>query len=344
MSKFVRAFGIIGVSAEMANWNADFDKYPKEVGGIIIGSDKAIKYGCRYVWEQDENKTNMYFKTLIEHKEESKKKKKAKDTTSEDNKVYLRPRTLKEKYEESFGVENLEAVNDKTTVIKNLLTAVDCKNFGFTFAESNANCECTGVVQFTQGINVYDDTTAVEQPILSPFRNGKKKAESSKDDDGTGENKQSEENKQTTLGSVVLVDKAQYMYNFSVNPTALKKYVELGYTEGYTREDYEDFKKTALVAATAINTAAKAGCSNNFGVFVEVKENVYLSNLSKLVKYSYNDTSDCFNISSLIQFIEDSTDNIENVEIYYNPYNSVLEGTKELSNVKYFNIVTNKEI
>ena len=40
-----RVYGVLGISAIMANWNADFTGYPKMTSyGNIFGSDKALKY------------------------------------------------------------------------------------------------------------------------------------------------------------------------------------------------------------------------------------------------------------------------------------------------------------
>ena len=51
-----------------------------------------------------------------------------------------------------------------------------------------------------------------------------------------------------------------------INPLAYKELVALGVTEGYTEEDYQNFKRTALVSATAYATNAKEGCENEFAL------------------------------------------------------------------------------
>ena len=44
-----RVYGVLGVAALMANWNADFSGYPKRTAGNeIFGSDKAFKYPVSY--------------------------------------------------------------------------------------------------------------------------------------------------------------------------------------------------------------------------------------------------------------------------------------------------------
>ena len=48
-----RVYGVLGVAALMANWNADFSGYPKRTAGNeIFGSDKAFKYPMKKMWEE----------------------------------------------------------------------------------------------------------------------------------------------------------------------------------------------------------------------------------------------------------------------------------------------------
>lgn len=319
MSKF-RAYGVVGIGVKNGNWNADFDGFPKMVGDMIIGSDKALKYAYRYVEEKRNAHSVMYYKTLKEINEKGKGK-------------TLAPRTLKEKYEVTFDVEDLKQVKDKTSIVKNLLNINDCKTFGFTFAEAGANFESTGCVQVTQGVNVYNESEVVEHTILSPFQDGKSK-----------EKNNGEDSKQSTLGSMVVVDKAQYMYGVTVDPMAIKKYKDLGYTEGFTKEDYEHFKKTIIIAATALNTASKVGAENNFAVFVETDDSLYLGNIANYVSYKYVDNKDVFDISDLISLVKDCGDRITNVEVYYNPYTVKVIAKEDLDKVKRFNILTTGEI
>ena len=64
---------------------------------------------------------------------------------------------------------------------------------------------------------------------------------------------------------------------------AYKEFVEMGVTDGYTEEDYQKFKEASLVSATYFNTNAKVGCENEFALFVETDENLYLPNLSEYI-------------------------------------------------------------
>lgn len=147
-----RVYGVLGISSIMANWNADFTGYPKSTqNGDVYGSDKALKYPMKKMWN-DEGKKVLYIKSMKFSADGS-----------------LVPKTLKERYEEIFEVKDLKDTKESKEVLSNLMTAVDVKNFGATFAESKNNFSITGAVQFGQGFNKYEDTTAEEQQILSPL-------------------------------------------------------------------------------------------------------------------------------------------------------------------------------
>ena len=235
-----RVYGVLGISSIMANWNADFTGYPKSTqNGDVYGSDKALKYPMKKMWN-DEGKKVLYIKSMKFSADGS-----------------LVPKTLKERYEEIFAVKDLKDTKESKEVLSNLMTAVDVKNFGATFAESKNNFSITGAVQFGQGFNKYEDTTAEEQQILSPFRDGSKDSE------------KDSEAKNSTLGTKITSDEAHYFYPFVINSMAYKEFVQLGVTDGYTEEDYQNFKRTALVSATSYATNAKEGCENEFALFVE---------------------------------------------------------------------------
>jgi len=124
-----RAYGVIGIRAIMSNWNADFTGRPKTTSeGEIFGSDKALKYPIKKMWA-DEGKKVMYLKSYITDYDKKKKEE------------YLRPKTLKERYEELFGT--IDKANPKE-VLKNLFSCIDIKNFGATFAEEGQNISITG--------------------------------------------------------------------------------------------------------------------------------------------------------------------------------------------------------
>ncbi|GAX88009.1 CRISPR-associated protein Csh2 [Lebetimonas natsushimae] len=249
-----RAYGVIGIRAIMSNWNADFTGRPKSTSdGEIFGSDKALKYPVKRMWA-DEGKKVMYFKSYIEDKDGS-----------------LRPKTLKERYEELFG--KLDKKTPTKEVLKNLFSCIDVKNFGATFAEEGQNISITGAVQIGQGFNKFENTNVEIQDILSPFSDGKKV-------------KAGEDVNQSTLGTKIMVDEAHYFYGFSVNPRNYDEYKSvLDDFKGYTKEDFKEFKKAARFAVTRFATNSKFGCDNEFALFVEYESEKYLPDLSEYIKF-----------------------------------------------------------
>lgn len=320
-----RVYGVLGISSIMANWNADFSGFPKTTtDGRVFGSDKAFKYPMKKMWDSQGEKV-LYLKSMELLPEK-------KGTLS------LVPKTLKGRYEQLFPVKDSKKESDSKTVLTNLFQAIDVKNFGATFAEAGNNISITGAVQFGQGFNKYDDTETQEQDILSPFRDPKGKEKS----------KDGEEAKNSTLGTKIVSNEAHYFYPFSINPLAYKEFVELEVTEGYTEEDYQKFKKAALSAATSYATNAKAGCENEFGLFVETEEDCYLPVLSEYIEFvkdgavedskTYNQIK--INCASMLNEMKSR---IKDIEIYYNPYTTRIQ-SESIEGVKYYNIITQKEV
>lgn len=309
-----RVYGVLGISSIMANWNADFTGYPKSMSdGTVYGSDKALKYPIKKMWD-NEGKKVLYIKSM----------------KFSDKDGSLVPKSLKERYEELFDVKDLKDVKESKEVLTNLMDAVDVKNFGATFAESKNNFSITGAVQFGQGFNKYEETVAEEQQILSPFRDGSK--DSQKD----------VEARNSTLGTKITSSEAHYFYPFVINPLAYNELINLGVTEGYTEEDYQNFKRTALVAATSFATNAKEGCENEFAIFVETENDLYLPNLSEYISFEKTDSKNVIDISGCGDFLNKMNNRIKSIEVYYNPYTTSL--ISNIENAKIYNIITQEEV
>ncbi|RXI49546.1 CRISPR-associated protein [Clostridium tetani] len=314
-----RVYGVLGIVSRMSNWNADFTGYPKMTSsGDVFGSDKAFKYPMKKMWENGREKV-LYIKSI--KFQENKKKERE-----------LIPRTLKERYEYIFDVEDLKKNKDSEEVLKNLFTAIDVKNFGATFAEEGNNISITGAVQIGQGFNKYKETYAEEQQILSPFRDPNQKEKS----------KDGEEAKSSTLGTKIVSNEAHYFYPFTVNPSAYSQFEEIGVTNGYTEEDYEKFKETSMIAATSFNTNSKIGCENEFALFVETKEDLYLPDLSQYVDFEKVEDKNIIKLSCS-ELLNSFENEIENIEIYYNSYTTEIK-SDEIKKAKKFNIFTKKEV
>jgi len=289
-----RVYGVIGIKAKMANWNADFTGRPKSTSnGDIFGSDKALKYPMKKMWES-EGKNILFIKSWKE------------------NKNGIVPNQLGERYAMLFSSIDKKKTTTKE-VMSNLFKCTDVKNFGATFAEEGQNISITGAVQFGQGFNKFDDTNIEIQDILSPF------ADSTKDDA-----------KQSTLGTKITVDEAHYFYGFSINPNNYNEYKEILGSDfvGYTQEDYNEFKKVALKSATAYSTNSKFGCENEFALFVECKDkDTYLPDLSEYIEFDSEQRS--VDLSRIEKLVGDRGE----IEVYSNPYKLKVITTKTHKNI-----------
>lgn len=306
-----RVYGIIGIKSIMSNWNADFTGVPKSTPDVFFGSDKALKYTMKKMWE-DEGEKVLYIKSL---KFETKKEK-------------INPRSLIERYQYLFN-QDIDAKSSKKEIIASLFKAIDVRNFGATFTAEKQNISITGAVQIGQGLNYYQDMQIVEQNILSPFR------------DATKDSIEKDEAMNTTVGKKITSDEAHYFYPFVINPLAYNNYVDLGCTDGYTEEDYQSFKNVAISSATAFSTNSKSGCDNELCVFIETENDLYLPTLTEFIKFEKvnekNKVTLCFD-----NMLNKLSDKILSIEIYYDSIN--MEIDSKLENVKYFDIYTRKEI
>lgn len=289
MKKNNRVYGVIGIGAYMANFNADLSGYPKTTtNNDIFGSDKALKYPMKRMW-MIEGEPVLYIKSM-------------KNSEGSDK---MQPRDLNERYTLLFGT-----LDDKTSsreVLGKLFSATDVMNFGVTFAEKKQNISITGAVQINQGFNLFQDTNVLSQDILSPFRNS---------------NEKSEEKLASSMGTKIVTDEAHYVYSFSVNPANYEDFVGLaeGF-EGYTAEAYEKFKRAARVATTAFNTNSKSGCENELVLFIELKEDskLFLANLDRYITVQKHEDNIIYDLSKLAEVLEPHQEEIQSIELYHNP-------------------------
>ena len=117
--------------------------------------------------------------------------------------------------------------------------------------------------------------------------------------------------------------------------------MEMGVTNGYTEEDYLKFKRTSLVAATSYDTNAKIGCENELAIFVVTKPDTYLPNLSEYIVFEKVENKNKITLE-FDELLNELKDNIESVEIYYNPYTTII--SENIKGAKKYNIFTQEEV
>ena len=143
-----RVFGCAVVKAVNANYNADFSGQPRTLpSGTVYATDKAFKYTVKnYIKDVYDKEKVFYFKSLNDK---------------------LNPLSLDETYKKYF--KDYPKVKDKIKqeVAKNLLSCIDIRLFGATFA-GETNISVHGPVQVNHGVNV--GKRIIFTPSKSPRR------------------------------------------------------------------------------------------------------------------------------------------------------------------------------
>ncbi len=310
-----RIFGAAIVKAINSNYNADFSGQPRTLpDGTVYATDKAFKYAVKnYLKDVYLEKENVFvFKKLDKE---------------------FAPLTLEKAYESMFN----KAVKDekKDTIAKNLLSAIDIRFFGMTFAPKGTgikdkNISIHGSVQINHGINIWSENNIYSEQILSPYGNPTKK----KGEDGEEQSKQA-----TTLGRQSKLQEGHYLHHFSVNPQNLHEVVKLAGegAQNLTTADITKLKEAMSCGVTWYDSASKAGSENEALIWIELKEGskLVLPNLTQLVemKEEKSDGKVVLDCDMLKTKIEEFNNEIDSVEILWNQASLKLENEPEMAKI-----------
>lgn len=246
-----RVFGCVIIKSINSNYNADFSHQPRTLpDGTVYATDKVLKYSVRH-WLKKTSPSDkvFYFKSLSE---------------------LMQPRDLGDTYNLHFGdfpkKEKGKEAEARKQVLKNLLTCVDVRLFGGTFAEEGFNLSIHGTSQITHGVNRFPENAIYSEQIASPFRNA---------------NEKSTDSMQTTLGTQFKLREGHYVHHFSVNPQNLADLATLSSGESLNEEDITKLKAGLSRGVTLYDSSAKAGTENELLLWVQLKAD------SKLVLPSF---------------------------------------------------------
>ena len=295
-----RVFGCAVVKAINSNYNADFSGQPRTLpNGQVYATDKAFKYTVKnYLKDVYDGEKVFYFKTLNEN---------------------LNPLSLDEKYKALFG-DYPTGNNIKPEVSKKLLSCIDIRLFGATFA-GKTNISVHGPVQVNHGVNIWGDSHIFTEQISSPFSN--------KADDPEAEKGM------TTLGRQSRLDEGHYLHHFSINPNNLCDILANAGKEAQalSSDDIEKLKEAMRRGATWYDSASKAGCENEMLVWVELKENskIVLPNFTTLIdlKDEKKDGKYVYDFEKLTTELAKFKDEILLVEVFCNEQMCKLENLPE---------------
>jgi CRISPR-associated protein Csh2 len=303
-----RIFGAAIIKAINANYNADFSGQPRTLpNGVVYATDKALKYAVKnFLKENYSSEKVFYFKRF--------------------NEEFI-PYSLDDAFANAFPEHKDE--KDKKIIAKDLLSCIDIRLFGATFAKksktNNVAISVHGPVQITHGVNIWHENNFYSEQIMSPFRNP---------------NEASEDNSATTLGRQSRLHEGHYLHHFSVNPKNLEDITELAGkdTKVLSGDDIAKLKEALQKGVTYYDSAAKAGCENELLVWVTLKpeSKLVLPNLTQLMKLEKEKVDGKVQLD-LIEFktvVDTNIADIESIEIYLNQASIEIKNAPKNASVK----------
>lgn len=328
-----RAFGCAIIKSVNANYNADFTHQPRTLpDGRVYATDKALKYTVRnYLKKVYPSEKVFFFKSFDD--------------------LTMQPKTLVQRYTDIFKKElpKIEkakkdekkeskksdvAANARREILTDLLSCLDIRLFGATFAPKESgskkkgsdedatdenednkaqkdgdakglNLSLHGPVQITHGINRHEEGRIYSEQIMSPFRNP---------------NEKSQDAMSTTLGTQFKLSEGHYVHHFSVNPHNLTDLTQLSGGQSLTDDDVKKLKEGLSRGATLYDSAAKSGTENELLLWVQLKlgSMLVLPSFVEKVSIGADGTIDLSGVSAVLD--RDSVrSHIEKIEIYRDP-------------------------
>ncbi len=291
-----RVYGAAIIKSINSNYNADFSGQPRKLpNGIVYATDKALKYSIRNYWKEVSNQTVFYFKRLNEE---------------------MNPFDLVGLYGNVFKSQVKD--DSKEAILKNLLSVIDVKLFGATFAPKGTgvdkkNISIHGCCQITHGLNKFVENVIYTEQIMAPI--------STPGDDKSGEKGN------TTLGTQSRLQEGHYVHHFSVNPKNIEDEAARIGVEGLTTEDITKLKEGLRKGATYYDSAAKAGTENELLLWVQLKpeSKIVLPSFVSLIDINEDKEIDLSRVSALLAEAHIKSE-IEKIEISYNKSNTKVTG------------------
>lgn len=285
-----RVYGCAIIKSINSNYNADFSGQPRTLpNGIVYATDKALKWSIRNYLKKLLGEKVLYSKYL--------------------NKDMM-PEDLVGLYKVTF---NTEVKNDsKEIVLKNLLSVLDVKLFGATFAPKGTgidkkNISIHGTCQISHGVNRFDESIIYSEQILAPFTTPGDEGEAAKGN--------------TTLGTQSRLAEGHYVHHFSVNPKNIEADVERVKADPLSETDIDKLKEGLRKGVSYYDSAAKIGTDNECLVWVQLKADskAIFPSFVELVKVNDKKEIDFAGISTVLA--KHGAD-IEKIELFYDQTNT----------------------
>lgn len=291
-----RVFGCAIVKAINSNYNADFSGQPRTLpDGTVYATDKAYKYTVKNFFKAVyPNETIFYFKSLNEN---------------------MNPISLDETYVKYFGDYPKDKKTIKHIVAGKLLSCLDIRLFGATFAGKNINISVHGPVQINHGVNIWHENNIFSEQITSPFSNKSNDPEA--------------ERGMTTIGRQSKLQEGHYLHHFSINPGNLSEIKALAGEEAQavSSDDIAKLKAAMRQGASLYDSASKAGTDNEILFWVQLNKDskLILPTFTDLVKAIPEKQGDqtVFDFEKVSQLLSGYDSEIETIELYINGQSAI---------------------
>ncbi|MGL4761024.1 MAG: type I CRISPR-associated protein Cas7 [Sarcina sp.] len=309
-------YGVFGIKVRNSMWNASLDGEAKQDSyENIYSSSQSFGYADKEQLERDGY--NVLYRKVTGEKGDL---------------------TLKEAFELKTSTNTRDNKKLTANEMKALLFKFeDVIRYGTTFTAYDGilSFGICGAIQIGIGVNKYTDTQHIINDMMTCFKADKKEV------------KEGEESTKSSLGSQVLLDKAHIVYDFTINPFEYEKYTKvIKNFEGFTEEHYKNFKKTSLKCVSNLNSKSKKGCTNEFGMFVEskdeIRDNIDLNCLGEYIKVDIVDDVVIYDLSLVADLLNEVKEDLKSVEIYYD--HRIMKLVGKIEGAKYFNIKTRREL
>lgn len=316
-----RVFGCAIVKAVNANYNADFSGQPRTLpNGTVYATDKAFKYTVKnYLKDVYPNEKILGFKRYNQAKEFVPYSLMEAFCNMFPNLMEIaEKKSKKDENEDGGGKESSESIKmkgSKTDVAKALLSCIDVRALGFTFAgkgkdkKDNIAISIHGPIQINYGVNLWKNAQKYTDQIMSPFRNPDEK---------------SEDKQASTLGRQSRLDEGHYLHHFSINPQNLCDITSLAGADcaKLTDDDITKLKEAMRRGATWYDSASKAGCENEMLVWVQLKADskAVLPNFTDLItlKEEKNEGKCVYDFAKLKEVLTKVSSEIDSIDVFYN--------------------------
>ncbi|MBN1414323.1 MAG: type I CRISPR-associated protein Cas7 [Bacteroidales bacterium] len=322
-----RVFGCVIVKSINSNYNADFSHQPRTLpNGVVYATDKALKFAIRHyirnTYTDITNERNSQQKVFYYTRKNENGNPLTLDQTYKTLFGDFPTKEIeKEKKKKDVGTEkSKEKIIDKNALRNNLLSCIDVRLFGCTYA-GETNISIHGTTQPNHGVNIWRENNIFSEQIKSSFADG-------------------EDAEMTTLGRQSKLQEGHYLHHFSVNP----KNIESAF-HSLSDDDIEKLKEALRKGVTYYDSASKAGTDNEFLLWVKLDENskTVLPNFRNLVLLDKKDGKIEIDLSGFTKVFNKNKEQIKEVEIYYLP-ESIKITDEPAEKTKKFDLTSGTEI